>query len=138
MKTIPLFLILPALAFGQGIYGSCPSISAEAAKKQFDETTSHDVLRRRLQLALAADWPSDIVSQANGEGLVLSRPMAGDRIPGVWIDGKGVPVVVVHPDGTDAARKDPAVAELLKAKRPVLLIDAFQTGSAVAPRDRSA
>ena len=31
----------------------------------------------------------------------------------------------------------PVVAELLKAKHPVLLIDAFQTGSAVAPRERS-
>ena len=109
----------------------------KAATKQFDETTSHDLLRRRLQLALAADWPPDVVSQPNGEAMVLSRRSAGDRIPGIWIEGHGVPAVVVHPDGAQAARRDPAVAELLKAKRPVLLIDAFQTGSAVAPRDRS-
>jgi hypothetical protein len=69
--------------------------------------------------------------------MVLSRRSAGDRIPGIWIEGHGVPAVVVHPDGAQAARRDPAVAELLKAKRPVLLIDTFQTGSAVAPRDRS-
>ncbi len=117
-----------------------PQIFAQwrkASQKQFDETTSHDVLRRRLQLALAAEWPSDIVSQPNGEALVLSRRSAADRVPGVWIDGHGVPVVVVHPEGAEAARREPAVAELLKAKRPVLLIDTFQTGSAVAPRDRS-
>ena len=44
---------------------------------------------------------------------------------------------MVHPDGAEAARKDPAVARLLQAGRAVLLIDAFQTGTAVAPRDRS-
>jgi len=48
-----------------------------------------------------------------------------------------VPVLVVHPEGAAAARKSPQAAELIRAKRPVMLIDAFQTGSAVAPRDRS-
>jgi hypothetical protein len=38
---------------------------------------------------------------------------------------------VIHPDGTEAARK------FAPASGAVLLIDAFQTGSAVAPRDRS-
>lgn len=117
-----------------------PQIFAQwqkAARKQFDEVTSHEVLRRRLQMALESEWPGDIVSQPNGSGVVLSRRSAGDRVPGVWIDGHGTPAVVVHPDGVEAARHDPAVAELLKAKRPVLLIDAFQTGSAIAPRDRS-
>ena len=74
----------------------------------------------------------------DGERIVLSRKGAGDRIPGIWIRGQqSPPAVVVHPDGADAARKTPEVAELLKAKRAVLLIDAFQTGSAKAPRDRS-
>ena len=110
----------------------------KAAKKQSDATTSNDVLRRRLQLALAAEWPSGVGSQANGEGLgAVARKSAGDRVPGMWIEGHGVPAVVVHPDGAEAARRDPAVAALVKAQRPVLLIDAFQTGSAVAPRDRS-
>ena len=117
-----------------------PQIFAQwqkAAKRQFDETTSRDALRDRLQLAFAADWPSEIASQANGESVILSRPTIGDRIPGIWIDGHGAPAVVVHPEGAVAARQDPAIAALLKAGRPVLLIDAFQTGSAVAPRDRS-
>lgn len=117
-----------------------PQIFAEwqaASKKQFDETSSRDVLRGRLQQALHVEWPAEVMSQPDGVGLVLSRPQEGERVPGVWIDGHGVPVVVVHPDGAEAARHDPAVAELLKSGRPVLLIDAFQTGSAVAPRDRS-
>jgi dienelactone hydrolase len=117
-----------------------PQIFAQwqkAAKRQFDETSSHDALRQRLQLALAAEWPAEVASQPAGESIVLSRPSAGDRIPGIWLPGRGVPAVVVHPDGATAARQDPATAALIKAGRPVLLIDAFQTGSAVAPRDRS-
>jgi dienelactone hydrolase len=117
-----------------------PQIFAEwqkAAKRQADETASRDAVRARLQLAFAAEWPSNVAEAANGESVLLSRPGAGDRIPAIWIAGRGTPAVVVHPDGAAAARKDPATLELLKAGRPVLLIDAFQTGSAVAPRDRS-
>jgi dienelactone hydrolase len=117
-----------------------PQIFAQwqkAAKKQLDETTSHDVQRKLLQLAFAAEWPSDVAVQSRAESIVLSRPALGDRIPGIWIDGHGVPAVVVHPEGAAAGRQDQATAALLKAGRPVLLIDAFQTGTAVAPRDRS-
>jgi hypothetical protein len=117
-----------------------PQIFAQwqrAAKKQSDETSSRDALRDRLQLAFAADWPSEVASEAKGESLVLSRPKWADRIPGIWINGHGAPAVVVHAEGAAAARQDPQTAALLKAGRPVLLIDAFQTGSAVAPRDRS-
>ncbi len=117
-----------------------PQIFAQwqkAANRQDDETTSRDLLRQRLQLAFAAEWPAEVAGQPGGESIVLSRPSAGDRVPGIWIDGRGVPAVVVHAEGAAAARQDPAVMALLKAGRPVLLIDAFQTGSAVAPRDRS-
>jgi dienelactone hydrolase len=117
-----------------------PQIFAQwqkAAKRQYDETSSRDVLRERLQLAFAAEWPSVVNSQPGGESIVLSRPGAGDRVPGMWIDGHGMAAVVVHAEGAAAARQDPSTAALLKAGRPVLLIDAFQTGSAVAPRDRS-
>jgi dienelactone hydrolase len=109
----------------------------KAAKRQADATSSRDAVRDRLQLAFAAEWPSEVASQASGESIVLARPSAGDRVSGIWIDGHGVPVVVVHPEGAAAARQDPAAAALIKAGRPVLLIDAFQTGPAVAPRDRS-
>lgn len=68
---------------------------------------------------------------------MLTRPGKGDRVPGIWIPGNGAPLLLVHPDGAQAARQTPQVADALKAGRPVLLIDAFQTGSAVAPRDRS-
>jgi len=51
--------------------------------------------------------------------------------------GSNPPVLVVHPDGAEAARRAAEVARLVEAGRSVLMIDAFQTGSAVAPRDRS-
>ena len=58
-------------------------------------------------------------------------------MPGIWIEGGRQAALVVHPDGADAARRSPAVRELLGKRASVLLIDAFQTGTASAPRDRS-
>ncbi|HEY1341659.1 MAG TPA: hypothetical protein VGF59_29310, partial [Bryobacteraceae bacterium] len=93
--------------------------------------------KARLTEALAADWPARVLEETNGEHVVLSREGKGDRIPGIWIKGTNPPALVVHPDGAEAARKTPEAESLVKTGRAVLLIDAFQTGSAVAPRDRS-
>jgi hypothetical protein len=93
--------------------------------------------RERLTLALAAEWPSEVLSQVDGERILLGRPGRGDRIPGIWIEGSNPPALVIHPDGAQAARQTPEAVKLLQAGRAVLLIDAFQTGSAAAPRDRS-
>jgi dienelactone hydrolase len=92
--------------------------------------------RERLTWALAAEWPTQVLSQNDGEHILLSRAGEGDRIPGIWIKGSKPPALVVHPEGAEAARKTPEVAKLLQAGRSVLLIDAFQTGTAVAPRNR--
>lgn len=94
--------------------------------------------RPRLAAALAAEWPSQVVSEGSGEHIVLRRPDKGDRIPAIWIDGAKPAALVIHPEGAEAARKDPAVARLVQAGRAVLLIDAFQTGTAVSARNRSA
>ncbi len=93
--------------------------------------------RERLTYALGAEWPKTVASRQNGEHIWLGRPGKGDRIPGIWIEGKGTPALVVDAEGAQAARRRPELAELLRAGRPVLLIDAFQTGSATAPRDRN-
>jgi dienelactone hydrolase len=95
-------------------------------------------LRQRLTSALAAEWPAKVLSEGTGERIVLGRAGKGDRIPAIWIKGTNPPALVVHPDGAEAARKDPSVVALLKSGRAVLLIDAFQTGTAVAPRNRDA
>ncbi len=94
-------------------------------------------LRERLRDALGAEWPADVASTTEGERLVLSRPGRGDRVPGLWLPGTGPVTVVVHPAGAGAARKTPAVMEMERAGRFLYLIDAFQTGSALARRDRS-
>ena len=95
--------------------------------------------REYLRLALHSDWPQRIEHEAaaGGERIVLSRPSAGDRIPGILVPGKKEAVLVVHPDGSEAARKLPEIVEAIRAGHTVLAIDAFQTGAAVAPRDRS-
>ncbi len=62
-------------------------------------------------------------------GLMLSRAGKGDRVSGIWIGG-GVPsVVMIDPAGAEAARK--------VGGSSALLLTVFQTGDAVAPRDRS-
>ena len=94
--------------------------------------------RERLRFALAAEWPSRVLSRTDNDRIVLGREGRGDRVPGIWIKGSNPPALVVHPDGAEAARKSPEVARLVQSGRAVLMIDAFQTGSAVAPRNRSA
>jgi dienelactone hydrolase len=104
------------------------------AKRQSD-ISDVAVLRERLTYALAADWPKKVNSDIQGEQIVLNRDGRGDRIPGLWIPGrsKGL-ALVVDPEGAVHARKSGAVEKLIAAGDSVLLIDAFQTGSAAAPR----
>jgi len=93
--------------------------------------------RERLTYALAAEWPERVLEKADGDRVLLGRAGKGDRIPGIFVKGSSPPALVVSPDGAEAARKTPEVSRLVQDGRAVLTIDAFQTGSAVAPRDRS-
>lgn len=94
-------------------------------------------LREGLAISLGAEWPVDIADERHGEEIVLSRPGRGDRVPGLFSPGSGDPALVVDPEGSRAAWASPAARALRTAGRPVLAIDAFQTGAAAAPRDRS-
>jgi len=105
-----------------------------AASKQ-TEMSDREALRERLTLTLAAEWPAKVLSEVQGERIVLSRPGRGDRVPGIWLPSKAPVTLVVHPDGSEAARGAPVVRELIRSGRSVLMIDAFQTGSATTPRD---
>jgi len=94
--------------------------------------------RRELLLdVFHAAWPRDVRSEGQGQNITLSRTGRGDRVPGVWLPGPGAATLVVDAEGAEAARRDPRVAELIRAGKPVLLIDVFQTGRARAPRDLS-
>jgi dienelactone hydrolase len=109
------------------------------AKKQADETTDPEVQRERLRYSIGAELPNVVEREVQGERIVMSRPDAGDRIPGIWLPkSKTDATLVLHPKGADAARQSKAATDAIAAGRSVLVIDAFQTGSAVARRDTSA
>jgi hypothetical protein len=61
----------------------------------------------------------------------------GDRILSAWSPGKGRPLVVIHPEGVPAGLAAPEVAAARKARRPVLVVGVFQTGTATAERKRT-
>jgi hypothetical protein len=78
-----------------------------------------------------------VVSEIEGDRAALTRPGRGDHVPVRWFPGTGEPTVVIHPEGMDAARRNPLVAGLIAAHRTVILADVFQTGLAKTRRDRS-
>ena len=109
----------------------------EAADRQNEQAVDPDEIRNRLRLAFAAEWPAQVLSGRDGDRLVLSRSGRGDRVPVRWFAGAGEPALVIHPDGMDAALRNPTVAALIAEGQPVMLADVFQTGSAKVRRDRS-
>ena len=71
-----------------------------------------------------------------------SAPAKGDEIPAVWLSPSKVnadvaPTLIVHPGGIASVMNTLLVKTLLGKGGIVMSIDAFQTGSAVAPRDTS-
>ena len=100
--------------------------------------TDRGQLREMMEFALGAEWPERVVSEVKGEKIVFGRPGRGDRVTGLWMQGEGRKVLLIHPDGAEAARKSPEFAALVRTGRPIYTIDAFQTGAAVAPRNRDA
>lgn len=98
------------------------------AKKQTEATTDPADFRLRLSYALSADWPAHVLSQVDGETVLLGREGKGDRVRAIET-GANPRTIVVHPDGAEAARG--------VTSEPALLVTAFQTGKSVAPRDRS-
>ena len=108
----------------------------EAARREVRAAPDSRV-REALRHACGAEWPRRIDSAVEGKRLVLARTGRRDRVAGIWMPGAGPPALVVHPDGAEAALASPQGRELAAAGRFVYAIDAFQTGSSVAPRDRS-
>jgi dienelactone hydrolase len=108
-----------------------------AARRQTDSVRDPQQLRESLTLALATQWPVKVEHEATEQRVLLTRPGVGDRVPGILKRGRGGAVLVVHPDGAEAAWKSAEATNAVRAGRTVLAIDAFQTGTAVAPRNRS-
>lgn len=106
----------------------------QMASEQTAATDDTDELQRRLRQALKTEWPAQVWPVVNGEKIVLTRPQEGQRIPGYWSPGDGVPALLIHPEGAARALESEAAARVREAGRPLLAIDVFQTGQAVAER----
>ena len=119
--------------------------------------------RERLSLSIHAEPPAPdrvVMQRLPGGALVLGRRGAGDRIPARLLNGRpdaeegagsgaesgsgpgtrigrdaSVPTLLVHPGGAAAAERSALGRALAARGAPLLLIDAFQTGAAVAGRD---
>lgn len=104
-----------------------------ATTAQAETTTDLTTLRARLRRALAL--PADVTATRSAAG-IISRGQ-GDRVASLWTPGKGRALLVVHPGGSAAGGALPEVAAARKDGRPVLVVQVFQTGAAVAPRKRT-
>lgn len=105
----------------------------EAAQHQ-TESLSRAELRERLQATIGVSWPERVETLQTSAQRILLTPGQGQRLPAQWLPGsEGIPTLVVHPDGSDAARRTAYVAENHASGTPMLLLDAYQTGAAEAP-----
>jgi dienelactone hydrolase len=114
--------------------------SLAKAREAFAEPLSYSLLAFRPKPAELRSEKKESVPM--GERLVIGRTGKGDQIPVVWLSPSKVnaevpPTLIVHPDGIASVMKSPLVKSVLNRGSVVMSIDAFQTGSAVAPRDTS-
>jgi hypothetical protein len=110
------------------------------ARKEFAERLKFSLLVSRPGAAEVRAEKKAAVSPA--EQVVLSREGKGDRVPAVWLAPRKVnpemsPTLIVHPNGIAGIVNSPLAKSILNRGGIVMSIDAFQTGSAVAPRDTS-
>jgi hypothetical protein len=111
-------------------------------------------LGERLTFSLLASRPApaEVVAEKKetmprGETLLIGRAGKGDRIPAVWLtpaqsNPAVPPTLIIHPDGAAWVRASSQNANglakgILDRGGVVIGIDAFQTGSAKAPREDS-
>ena len=117
--------------------------SLERAEQAFHE---------RLTFSLLASKPAPdallsekMETAGPEEALFIGRAGKGDRVPAVWLvpakpNPRVAPTVVVHPEGSawvlrSSQSANGLVKGILSRGGAVLGIDAFQTGTARAPRD---
>lgn len=123
--------VLPADAVDlEGLF----QIWKKFAQNENEQSLDLNFLRDRLRQTLALEIPDDVTAEVHGRSIALSRPSSHDRVPGLWIEGKGKPAIVVDPNGSSAALEADLVKRLQRDHRPILLLDVFQTGAAKAPR----
>lgn len=89
--------------------------------------------RETLRYALSVEIPALVESHRVGDRVRLSRPGRYDLVRGIYRDGAGAPVLVIHPGGAEAGREADSFAA-----RPALWIDVWGTGEAKGSRDTKA
>ncbi|MFZ0594939.1 MAG: hypothetical protein WAM39_31050, partial [Bryobacteraceae bacterium] len=95
-------------------------------------------LRQLLEDTLEVNWPAEVVSRKmGGNRIVLSRKGMGDRVPGYFEHHSRNAVLMLNPAGSEAGKKIAQTRGLTANGQTLLTIDAFETGAAIAPRDRS-
>jgi hypothetical protein len=116
---------------------------------------AREAFHEQLTFSLLASQPapSELVSDKketleHGETLLLGRVGKGDRIPAVWLAPprsrpEVAPTLIVHPEGaawviSSSRSANGLVKSILDQGGVVMGIDAFQTGSAKAPRNSGA
>jgi len=124
------------------------------ANRIIERDRSPEACRERLAFSILATRPApaELLSARldklpQGERLLLGRKGQGDRLPAVWLEPRRAnpaapATLLVHPDGaawslSSSESTNGLVKAILARGGAVLAIDAFQTGSARAPRDRS-
>jgi hypothetical protein len=112
-------------------------MSLSALSEVHDPNARRELLRRTLAVSMPATEAGAVFSELHGSTLLLSRSDVRDRVTGMWFPGSGKIAVVLDPKGSASSRNTALVAQLLKAKRPVLLLDLFNTGGAIALRDQT-
>jgi len=106
------------------------------AEAQNSQAKGDLFLRDRLRQTLAVEIPDNVVSEIEGQSIVLNLPGWRTRVPGISIPGSGAVAILVDPDGSAAAMLTETAKRLKKEGRALLALDVFQTGAAKAPRDR--
>jgi dienelactone hydrolase len=119
-------------------YDAITAMWIRMGQERASQVTDRAQVREMLELALGAEWPEGVATENKGEQILFGRPGRGDRVAGFVKLGEGRKILFVHPEGAEAARKSAEYAALARTGRPIYTIDAFQTGSAVAPRNRDA
>jgi dienelactone hydrolase len=116
-----------------GVLHQWQSMGNMSLEQLSNDTSRRELLAKTLEVAV----PHDIVCEHTGSQFLLGRRAAKDRIVGKWFPGHGKVAIVLDPKGGTSLENSALVTKLLHEKRPVLLLDVFQNGASVAPRDET-
>jgi dienelactone hydrolase len=120
----------------------------EKAREAFRERLTFSLLALKPAPGELIIEPLDKAAPKGAEALLLGRAGKGDRIPAVWLapprrNPDIAPTLIVHPEGSawvisSSQSAGGLVKGILERGGLVMGIDAFQTGTAKAPRDSTA